>query len=72
MGNRIVTRAGRYPDTVEARTDSSQRAMLLGSTGAWHQRLGVSKRLAVSQPRASQSVKRGEKIVKEKELKMMG
>lgn len=30
-----------------------------------------SKRLGVSQPTASQSVKRDEKIVKEKELKMM-
>jgi hypothetical protein len=30
------------------------------------------KRLGISQPTASQSVKRGEKVVKEKELKLMG
>jgi len=29
-------------------------------------------RLGISQPTASQSVKRGEKIVKEKQLKVMG
>jgi len=34
--------------------------------------LELSKRLGVSQPTASKSVKRGEKIVKGKELKMMG
>ncbi len=34
--------------------------------------LALSKRLGISQPTASQSVKRGEKIVKEKELKLMG
>ena len=33
--------------------------------------LELSKRLGISQPTASKSVKRGEKIVKEKELKMM-
>ena len=31
-----------------------------------------SKRLGISQPTASQSVKRGEKIVKEKNLKLKG
>jgi len=34
--------------------------------------LELSKRLGISQPTASQSVKRGEKIVKEKQLKVMG
>jgi hypothetical protein len=34
--------------------------------------LALSKRLGISQPAASQSVKRGEKIVNEKELKLMG
>ena len=46
----------RYHDTVEAR-----------SVGAWHQRLG-----AFQKPTAGQSVERGEKIVKEKVLKMTG
>lgn len=32
----------------------------------------LSKRLGISQPAASQSVKRGEKIVEEKQLKVMG
>ena len=34
--------------------------------------LALSKSLGISQPTASQSVKRGEKIVKENELKLMG
>ncbi|MGB5421071.1 MAG: hypothetical protein WBN03_02870 [Desulfobacterales bacterium] len=34
--------------------------------------VALSKRLGISQPTASQSVKRGEKIDKEKELKLMG
>ncbi|MGA9478661.1 MAG: hypothetical protein WBV21_12835 [Desulfobacterales bacterium] len=34
--------------------------------------LALSKRLGISQPTASQSVKRGETIFKEKELKLMG
>jgi hypothetical protein len=34
--------------------------------------LELSKRPVISQPTASRSVKRGEKIVKEKELKLMG
>jgi len=34
--------------------------------------LELSKRLGISQPTASQSAKRGEKIVKEKQLKVMG
>jgi hypothetical protein len=46
--------------------------MLLGSTGTWHQHLGAFQKACISQPAASQSVKRGEKIVNEKELKLMG
>jgi len=34
--------------------------------------LELSKRLGISQPTASQSAKRGERIVKEKQLKVMG
>jgi len=34
--------------------------------------LALSKRLGISQPTASQSLKRGEKTVKEKELKLIG
>ena len=64
----IVTRPGRYPDTVEARSVLCYwAARELGIST-----LELSKRLGVSQPTASQSVKRGEKIVKEKELMMMG
>jgi len=64
----IVTRPGRCPDTVEARSVLCYWAVReLGIST-----LELSKRLGVSQPTASQSVKRGEKIVKEKELKMMG
>jgi hypothetical protein len=64
----IVTRPGRYPDTVQA----------CGVLCYWAARdLGIStlelaKRLGVSQPTASQSVKRGEKIIKKLGLKLMG
>jgi putative transposase len=64
----VVTRHGRYPDTVQARS----------ALCYWAARdLGIStlepaKRLGVSQPTASQSVKRGEKIIKEMGLKLMG
>jgi predicted DNA binding protein len=34
--------------------------------------LELSRKLGISQPTASQSVKRGERIVKEKRLKLMG
>ena len=60
----IVTRPGRYPDTVEARSVLCYwAARELGIST-----LELSKRLGISQPTASQSVKRGEKIVKEKQL----
>ncbi|MGB5157971.1 hypothetical protein [Desulfobacterium sp. N47] len=59
---------GRYPNTVEAR----------GVLCYWAARelglstLELSKKLGISQPTASQSAKRGEKIVKEKGLKIIG
>jgi len=63
----IVTRQGRYPDTVEARSVLCHWATReLGITT-----LELSKRLGISQPTASQSAKRGERIVKEKQLKVM-
>ncbi|MBW2066921.1 MAG: hypothetical protein JRJ03_18585 [Deltaproteobacteria bacterium] len=64
----IVTRPGRYPETVEARSVLCYWAVRALGVST----LELSKRLAVSQPTASQSVKRGEKIVKEKQLKLMG
>jgi hypothetical protein len=64
----IVTRPGRYPDTIEARNVLCYwAARELGIST-----LELSKRLGISQPTASQSVKRGEKIMKEKQLKVMG
>jgi putative transposase len=64
----IVTRSGRYPDTVQARSVLCYwAARELGIST-----LELAKRLGVSQPTASQSVKRGEKIIKEKEFKLMG
>ena len=59
----IVTRPGRYPDTVEARGVLAVRELGLTT-------LELSKRLGVSQPTISQSVKRGERIVKRKDLKI--
>jgi len=57
-----------YPNTVEARSVLCYwAARELGIST-----LELSKRLGISQPTASQSVKRGEKIVKEKQLKVMG
>jgi len=64
----IVTRPGRYPDTVEARSVLCYWAAREFGIST----VELSKRLGISQPTASQSVKRGEKIVKEKELKVMG
>ena len=62
----IVMRPGRYPDTVEARGVLCYWAVReLGLTT-----LELSKRLGVSQPTISQSVKRGERIVKRKDLKI--
>ena len=63
----VVTRRGRYPDTVEARSVLCYwAARELGIST-----LELSRRLGISQPTASQSVKRGERIVKEKRLKLI-
>jgi putative transposase len=64
----IVTRRGRYPDTVQARSVLCYFA----SRDLGISTLELAKRLGVSQPTASQSVKRGEMIVKEKGLRLMG
>ena len=67
LDREIVTRRGRYPVTVEARSVLCYwAARELGIST-----VALSKGLGISQPTASQSVKRGEKIVKEKELKLM-
>jgi len=62
----VVTRPGRYPETVEARSVLCYWAV---------RELGLSTvdlagRIGVSQPTASQSVKRGEKIVRDKNLEV--
>jgi len=60
----IVTRPGRSPDTVEARSVLCYwAARELGIST-----LALARKLRISQPTASQSVKRGEKIVIEKGL----
>jgi REP element-mobilizing transposase RayT len=62
-----VTRPGRYPETVEARSVLCYwAARELGIST-----LELSKRLGISQPTASQSVKRGEKLVVDKKLNLM-
>jgi REP element-mobilizing transposase RayT len=62
-----VIRPGRYPDTVKARSVLCYwAARELGIST-----LELSKRLGISQPTASQSVRRGEKIVAEKKLKLI-
>jgi REP element-mobilizing transposase RayT len=68
LDQQIVTRRGRYPDTVEARSVLCYWA----ARGLGISTLELSKRLGISQPTASQSVKRGENIVKEKKLKLLG
>jgi len=62
-----VTRPGRYPETVEARSVLCYwAARELGVST-----LELSKRLAISQPTASQSVKRSEKLVADRHLKLI-
>lgn len=62
----IVTRPGKYPETVEARSVLCYWSVReLGLTT-----LELSKRLHVSQPAISHSVKRGEGIVKRKVLRI--
>lgn len=59
-----VVRPGRYPDTVKARSVLCYwAARELGIST-----LELSKRLGISQPTASQSIQRGEKIVTENKL----
>jgi REP element-mobilizing transposase RayT len=63
-----VTRPGRYPETVEARSVLCYwAARELGITT-----LDLSRQLGISQPTASQSVKRGEKVVAGKKLVLLG
>ncbi|MFH2043838.1 MAG: transposase, partial [Pseudomonadota bacterium] len=63
----IVIRPGRYPETVEARSVLCYwAARELGLST-----VELSKKLGISQPTASQSIKRGEKIIKEKGLKII-
>jgi len=63
-----VTRQGRYPATVEARSVLCYWAMReLGMST-----VELSGRLHISQPTASQSVKRGEKAVEERGLQVPG
>lgn len=67
MEEAAVILPGRYPDTVKARSVLCYWAA---------RELGIStrelsKRLGISQPTASQSVRRGEKIVTEKGLKLV-
>lgn len=64
MGIDKVVRPGRYPDTVKARSVLCYwAARQLGIST-----LELSKRLGISQPTASQSIQRGEKIVTENKL----
>ena len=62
-----VIRPGRYPDTVKARSALCYWAKReLGIST-----LELSKRLGVSQPTASQSVQRGEKIISQNKLMLI-
>jgi putative transposase len=67
LDQEMVMRRGRYPKMVKAcSVPCYWAARELGVNT-----LELSIRLGISQPTASQSVKRGEKIVKEKGLKLM-
>ena len=67
MGTEKVVRPGRYPDTVKARSVLCYwAARELGIST-----LELSKRLGISQPTASQSIQRGEKIVTENKLMLI-
>ena len=68
MRNRIVTRSGTYPDTVETHSELCYRAARQLGIGT----LELSKRPGVSQPTSSQAVELGEKTMKEKDFRMMG
>ncbi|MBN1102817.1 MAG: hypothetical protein JXL84_05310 [Deltaproteobacteria bacterium] len=61
-----ITRQGRYPSTVEARSV----LCYWGVRELGMSTVEMSRRLHISQPTASQSVKRGEKVVAEKKLQL--
>jgi hypothetical protein len=60
LDQEIVARRGRFPDTVESRSVLCYRATREPGIST----VELSKRPGISQPTSSQSVKRGEKIVK--------
>ena len=62
-----ITRPRRYPDTVEARNVLCYWAVRELGISTWE----LSKRIGISQPTASQSVKQGEMILKKREIKLM-
>jgi transposase len=67
LQRQAITRPGGYPDSVEARGVLLYWAVReLGLST-----LEISKRLGISQPTASQSVKRGENLVRQKGLKLV-
>ena len=61
-----ITRSGRYPRRVEARSVLCYWA----SRELGMSTITLSKRLGISQPTVSQSIRRGERIVLEKKLKL--
>lgn len=64
----LVARPGRCPNTVEARSVLCYWAVReFGITT-----VALSKKLGVSQPTVSQSVKRGEKIVEDRGVELTG
>ena len=62
-----ITRSGRYPRRVEARSVLCYWA----SRELGMSTITLSKRLGISQPAVSQSIRRGERIVSEKKLKLV-
>lgn len=62
-----ITRGGRYPRRVEARSVLCYWA----SRELGMSTIALSKRLGISQPTVSQSVRRGERIVLEKKLRLV-
>jgi putative transposase len=64
----LVTYCERYPDTVEARSVLCCWAAREFGTGT----IELSRRLGISQPTASQSVKRGGRIVKDRKFELPG
>jgi putative transposase len=62
-----ITRSGRYPRRVEARSVLCYWA----SRELGMSTIALSKRLGISQPAVSQSIRRGERIVSEKKLRLV-